>query len=81
MPQAFYRIRIKGHLDQLLWSNWLEGMMVTHLENGETLLSGFPIDQAAFYGVLHRLEKQRVRLLAVCYASSVETKETLAPRE
>ncbi|MBA2392310.1 MAG: hypothetical protein H0V70_06140 [Ktedonobacteraceae bacterium] len=60
-----YQIRVKGHLDQQHWSNWLEGLTITHLENGETLLSGSLTDQAALYGVLHKLENQNVPLIEV----------------
>jgi hypothetical protein len=35
MTQQFYQIRVKGHLDQQLWSNWLQGLTITHLENGK----------------------------------------------
>src|SRR5690348_8734337 len=56
MAQQQYQIHVKGHLDQQLWSNWLEGLIITHLENGESLLSGVLADQAALYGVLHKLE-------------------------
>ena len=65
MAQEFYQIRVKGHLDQQLWSNWLEGLTLTHMENGETILSGSLADQAALHGVLHKLEGQGVPLIAV----------------
>ncbi len=66
MTQQWYQIRVKGHLDQQLWSNWLQGLTITHLANGETLLSGALADQAALYGVIHKLESQGVSLLALC---------------
>jgi len=56
---------VKGHLDQQQWSNWLGGLTITHLENGETLLSGSLVDQAALHGVLHKLENQGVPLIEV----------------
>ena len=36
---SFYKIRVKGHLDEL-WSDWFDGLEITNLENGETMLSG-----------------------------------------
>jgi hypothetical protein len=65
MAQEYYQIRVKGHLDQRHWSNWLEGLIIAHLENGETLISGLLVDQAALHGVLHKLENQGVSLLEV----------------
>jgi hypothetical protein len=45
---------------------------MTHLESGETLLSGLLADQAALHGVLHKLENLGVPLIAVCRVSSEE---------
>lgn len=73
MTQELYQIRVKGHLDQKHWSNWLEGLTITHLENGETLLSGSLADQSALHGVLHKLENQGVPLIEVRRVSSDET--------
>ena len=42
-----YEMHIKGHLDES-WSDWLEGMEVELLDNGEMILSGVIVDQAAF---------------------------------
>ncbi|GCE29921.1 hypothetical protein KDA_54050 [Dictyobacter alpinus] len=64
MTRELYQVRVKGHLDLLSWSNWLRGLTVAHLDNGETLLSGY-LDQAALHGVLHKLENQGVPLIAV----------------
>lgn len=70
----WYQIRVKGHLDDH-WSDWLEGLSLTHLESGETLLSGPLADQAALHGVLHRLENLGVPLIAVCRVSSKEEQQ------
>ncbi len=51
---ARYEFRIKGQL-QPDWSDWLEGLTVTPLDDGDTLLSGFLPDQAALHGVLARI--------------------------
>ena len=46
---TMYQIRIKGHLgDQ--WVDWFGGLALTEKNNGETLLTGSVIDQAALYG-------------------------------
>ncbi len=48
-----YEIRIKGHLD-LRWADWFEGLTITLEKNGDTVLTGPGLDQAA----LHRLLKK-----------------------
>ena len=67
-----YQIRIKGHLD-LEWADWFGGLNVTLDENGETLLTGPVVDQAALYGLLKRVRDLGMQLLSV---RPVETGET-----
>ena len=43
---TIYQIRIKGHLGQQ-WADWFEGLSITLEENGDTLLTGPVIDDAA----------------------------------
>ena len=57
-------IRVKGHLSSQ-WSDWLEGLEVTWLDNGETVLSGTVVDQAALMGILNRLNGLNLTLLSV----------------
>ena len=51
-----YEIRIKGHLDSE-WSDWFDNLSITQEEDGVTLLTGPFVDQAAFYGLLKRLNE------------------------
>jgi hypothetical protein len=60
----FYQIRIKGHLGRE-WTNWFEGLTITALNNGETLLTGPVIDQAALHGVLRKVRDLGTPLLSV----------------
>jgi hypothetical protein len=60
----FFEIRVKGHLDDS-WSDWLEGLEVRLLENGEMILSGQIRDQAALIGILNRLYGLNLSLLSV----------------
>jgi hypothetical protein len=48
-----YQIRIKGHLGRQ-WVDWFGGLTITLEDNGETLLTGPVIDQAALYGLLRK---------------------------
>jgi hypothetical protein len=59
-----YQIRIKGHLGRH-WAAWFEGLTVTALDNGETLLTGPVVDQAALHGVLRKVRDVGLPLLSV----------------
>jgi hypothetical protein len=49
-----YPIHLKEQLDQC-WSAWLGGLTVTTEANGETLLTGEVVDQAALHGLLGKV--------------------------
>ena len=59
-----YEIHIEGHLDST-WSEWLDGLEVQLLENGETILYGPIADQSALLGVLNKLGRMNVTLISV----------------
>ena len=59
-----YEIRVKGHLDPH-WSEWFGGLTITNLENGEAVLCGEIVDQAALHGVLSRVRDLNLPLIAV----------------
>ena len=61
---AVYEIRVRGHLDGR-WSEWFDGLLITDLENGEALLSGDIVDQAALHGVLNKVRDLGLPLVAV----------------
>jgi hypothetical protein len=60
-----YRIRIKGHLSSE-WTDWFEGMTITLEEDGDTLLSGTVVDQAALHGLLKKVRDLGMPLVSVC---------------
>jgi hypothetical protein len=49
-----YQIRIKGHLGHQ-WIDWFEGLTISLEEDGETLLTGPVVDQAALHGLLKKI--------------------------
>jgi hypothetical protein len=59
-----YQIKLKGHLSYR-WTDWFEGLTVTLEENGDTLLTGVMIDQAALYGLLKKVRDLGIPLLSV----------------
>ncbi|MCB9076411.1 MAG: hypothetical protein H6631_02365 [Anaerolineaceae bacterium] len=62
--QPVYQIRLQGHLGRQ-WSNWFGGLTVTLEDNGETLLTGPVIDQAALHGLLRKVRDIGLPLLSV----------------
>ncbi len=61
---TIYQIRIKGHLD-VQWAAWFEGLTITLEENGEMLLTGPVLDQAALHGLLRKVRDLGVQLISV----------------
>ena len=59
-----YQIRVKGHLDASRL-RWLEGLDVSLDPNGETVISGPILDQAALHGLLNRIRDLGLQLLLV----------------
>jgi hypothetical protein len=62
--EKVYQIRIRGHLGPR-WNDWFEGMTVEPEANGDTLLTGPVVDQAALYGVLRSVRDVGLPLLSV----------------
>ncbi len=71
---TIYQIRIKGHLGPE-WTDWFEGLTVTQADNGETLLTGPVVDQAALFGLLKRVRDLGMTLLSVRPVEPGETDE------
>jgi hypothetical protein len=59
-----YEIRLQGHLDTG-WTSWFEGMTITLTDDGDTVLSGPVVDQAALHGLLKRVRDLGLPLLSV----------------
>ena len=57
-------IRVQGQIDQR-WSEWLDGLAITHTTEGETVLVGSVIDQSALYGLIARLRDLGLPLVSV----------------
>jgi hypothetical protein len=72
-----YQIRVRGHLGPE-WSDWFGGLTISPQDDGDTVLTGPVVDQAALYGVLKRVRDLGLTLLSV---NGVEPGAANAPRE
>ena len=72
---GLYEIRIKGHLDGR-WTAWFGGLTITLADNGDTLLTGPVVDQAALHGLLKRVRDLGLPLISVI---RVELSQAAAP--
>ena len=59
-----YQIKIKGRLGGQ-WSEWFEGLTITPEEDGNTLLAGPVVDDAALHGLLKKVRDLGMPLLSV----------------
>jgi len=59
-----YEIRIKGHLDRQ-WSDWFDDLNITLEEDGDTLLTGPVVDQAALHGLIKKVRDLGMPLVSV----------------
>lgn len=59
-----YQIRIRGHLSQPRM-DWFEGLTITLEKDGNTLLTGSLLDQAALHGILKKVRDLGLPLLSV----------------
>ena len=59
-----YQIRIKGHLGHQ-WTEWRDGLTITLAENGDTLLTGPVVDQAALHSLQRKVRDLGLPLLSI----------------
>jgi hypothetical protein len=64
MKSTVYEIRLQGWLD-LSRAQWCGGMALSHDGQGNTILRGPVVDQAALYGLLDKARDLGLPLLSV----------------
>jgi len=69
-----YQIRVKSHLDSD-WTDWFEGLTITQEADGDTLLTGPVVDQAALHGLLKKVRDLGMSLVSV---NRVQTEQEAA---
>ena len=62
--RAWYEIRLQGHLGAH-WATRFDGMTLTPLDDGTTVLRGPVADQAALHGLLRQLGDIGITLLSL----------------
>ena len=70
---ADYEIRVAGRLDEH-WSNWFDGLAVSHEDEATTTLRGAVADQAELHGVLAKLRDLGATLISVTLTNPVSQK-------
>ena len=59
-----YIIEIKNHLDTH-WRDWFDGLTITMTGDGNTILSGVIVDQAALHSVLKKIRDLGLTIISV----------------
>ena len=59
-----YEIRLEAHLGRQ-WTDWFGGLSITLEDNGETLLTGPVVDQAALHGLIKKVRDLGMPLVSV----------------
>ena len=65
-----YQIRLEGHLGPQ-WADWFEGLIITG-DDGDTLLTGPVVDQAALHGLLRKVRDLGLALVSIHRIPSAE---------
>jgi hypothetical protein len=63
-PAPRYEIRVVGHLGSR-WATWFDGMNLTPVDDGTTVIRGPVVDQAALHGLLQTLRDLGITLLSL----------------
>ncbi len=59
-----YLIKIKNHLNTH-WGDWFDGLTITKTADGNTILSGVIVDQAALHSVFKKIRDLGLTIISV----------------
>ncbi len=71
---TIYQIRIGSQLGEQ-WTEWFDQMTLTQADNGDTLLTGPVVDQAALHGLLRRVRDLGLPLISVIQVQLGQTND------
>ena len=72
-----YEITVNGHLGAR-WAAWFDGLAITSENDGNTVLRGSVVDQAALHGLVQRLRDIGIPLISLKPVEA-STHERVAP--
>ena len=67
--RAVYQIRVRGTIGRQ-WSAWFDDLEIVPLADGETLLTGPVVDQAALHGILAKIRDLNLPLISITLVSN-----------
>ena len=70
-----YELRLQGHLDEH-WSAWLDGLALTHQDDGTTTVCGDVADQCELHGLLAKVRDLGVTLISVTSVDGADGAES-----
>lgn len=73
--QDWYEVEVEGHFNPV-WFDWLDGWEIIPLPGGNTLLSGWVIDQPALHGIFARIRDMNLKIIALNKSAPLESDET-----
>lgn len=71
-----YQIRVRGQLDRR-WSDWFDGFEIVP-DDGDTILTGTVVDQAALHGILAKIRDLGLSILLVEMLANTVGGDTLS---
>jgi hypothetical protein len=78
--QDWYEVEIEGYFNPG-WFDWLNGWAVTHLPNGNTLLSGWVRDQPALHGLFAQIRDLNIKIISLKKSSHPQPYEKQAMKK
>jgi hypothetical protein len=73
-------IRVKGQIDEH-WSEWFEGLTITHAETEESVISGVLADESAVYGLITKIRDLGLHLVSVKNTNHEEDSKEIVKEE
>jgi hypothetical protein len=73
--QDWYEIEVEGYFSPK-WFDWLDGLTITPLPSGNTLLAGLVIDQPALHGIFARIRDLNLKIISLKKCAPQQFDET-----